>query len=89
VNNLVAIVEALNQTLKERYVAATVLSADQFSRLIVESAPPSIAHWGAADRVAIKFLHYALAPQESSAFISRYLGNTPLPGWKDVVEEQV
>jgi hypothetical protein len=83
---LVTVVEGLNETLKERYLGATMLLADELQRRVERRAPPVPAHWKRQHDVVFRCLEYAVPRRGAKRFASRHAKDDPRPGWKEIFE---
>ena len=81
---LVTVVEGLNETLKERFLAATKLLPERFNKLMADSPPQLISHWKPDHRVDFRFVEYAVPKEQVFDFMMRHIQAQHRPGWRDI-----
>jgi hypothetical protein len=83
--DLVAIVEGLNESLKERFMGVTMRLWDDLESQLQEALPPPVAHWKADHGLTFRCVEYAVPRNDVKTFIARHTASSRRPGWKELI----
>lgn len=84
---LVAVYEAVNDSLKEAYLGTTESPHDSVAARFRQSPPPAASHWDPDHAVLVNVVEDSLRLDDARDFIVHYAASLEAVGWKTLRED--
>jgi hypothetical protein len=84
---LVAVYEAINDSLRETYVGTTSLPFDAVASHFRRNPPPAAAHWKTEQKVIVNIVEDSLRLNDALDFIQHYAASLEAVGWRALRED--
>lgn len=84
---LVAVYEAINDSLKEAYVGTTSHPYEAVAERFRRDRPPGASHWHANHKVTVNVVEMSLRLNDALEFVHHYAASLEAVGWKTLRED--